>query len=292
MVDLIDVPAPVDGPAPTRTAALRSAAAYLLYRLDLVLCVLWLVMVAGWAVLPGVFSRQDPLTGVAAERLRPPSAHHPLGTDQLGRDLYARVVHGAALSLQAALIAVGVALVLGSAVGLAAGSLGHRAGELIMRIVDVLLAIPALLTALALITALGFGTVQVAVAVGVATAATFARVMRAEVLRIRAAPYIGAARCAGARGWWIAVRHVIPNTAGPVLVLAALEFGTAILFISTLSFLGLGAAPPAPEWGSLVSAGRNYLNTAWWLTTLPSITVAVTVLAANRIARQLEHRRG
>ncbi|GAA3191403.1 ABC transporter permease [Dactylosporangium siamense] len=262
-----------------------------LRRFDLVLCGLWLAVVAGWAVLPGVFSRQDPLAGVAAERLQPPSLRHLLGTDHLGRDLFARVVHGAALSLQAALIAVGVALVVGSAVGLAAGSLGRWADALIMRVVDVMLAIPALLTALALITALGFGTVQVAVAVGIATAATFARVMRAEVLRVRAAPYIGAARCAGSRGWWIALRHVLPNTAGPVLVLAALEFGAAILFISTLSFLGLGAAPPAPEWGALVSGGRNFLNTAWWLTTLPSLTVAGIVLAANRIARELEHRR-
>jgi peptide/nickel transport system permease protein len=154
-----------------------------------------------------------------------------------------------------------------------------------MRVVDVLLAIPALLLSLAIIIALGFGITNVAFAVGSAFVATSARVMRGEVLKIRSSPYVEAARAGGARGSRVLWRHVLPNSFEPVLVLAAMQFGSAILYVSTLSFLGYGVTPPAPEWGSLVADGRDYLNTAWWLTTMPGLTIVATVLAANRISR-------
>jgi peptide/nickel transport system permease protein len=154
-------------------------------------------------------------------------------------------------------------------------------------VVDVLLAIPSLLLSLMIIIALGFGITNVAFAVGAAFVATSARVMRGEVLKIRQSPYIEAARAGGARGRRILWRHVLPNSAEPVLVLAALEFGEAILYVSSLSFLGFGVQPPAPEWGSLVADGRDYLDTAWWLTTMPGLTIVATVLAANRISRAL-----
>ena len=134
----------------------------------------------------------------------------------------------------------------------------------------------------------GYGTVKVAIAVGVASVASFARVMRAETLRVRQATYVEAAYAVGTR-WYVTLwRHVLPNAAGPVAVLAVLEFGLAILAVSALSFLGYGAPPPAPEWGSLVAEGRNYLAVAWWLCALPGLTIAATVLAVNRISRALD----
>jgi peptide/nickel transport system permease protein len=183
---------------------------------------------------------------------------------------------------------VAVALVVGGLIGLVAGFVRGWVDDVLMRVVDVLLAIPAVLLSLALITALGYGTVKVAVAVGIASVASFARVMRAETLRVRQAAYVEAAQAVGTR-WWVTLRrHVLPNAAGPVLVLAVLEFGLAILAVSALSFLGYGAPPPAPEWGSLVAEGRNYLAVAWWLTALPGLTIAATVLSVNRISRALD----
>ncbi|GAB3246943.1 ABC transporter permease [Kineococcus gypseus] len=260
----------------------------MLRRPGLALAVLVLVVVVAWALAPGLFTGQSPVEGVAADRLQGPSAAHLFGTDHLGRDVYARVVHGARLTLQATVLAVLIGLVVGTAVGLVAGWARGLVDDVAMRAVDVLLSIPALLLSMALITALGFGTVKVAIAVGIGTVANFARVMRAEVLRVSSSPYVEAARASGVRTTGVLLRHVLPNAAGPVLALSALEFGVAVLAVSALSFLGFGAPPPAPEWGSLVSGGRDYLATSWWLTTLPGLVVAAVVLSANRVARALE----
>ncbi len=259
-------------------------------RPDLLLAVAVVALVLAWALVPSVFTAQSAIDGVPADRLQAPSAAHPFGTDHLGRDLFARVVHGSRLTLQATVLAVLIGLVVGSAIGLVAGFVRGLVDDVAMRVVDVLLSIPALLLSMALITALGFGTVEVAVAVGIGTVANFARVMRSEVLKVGAAVYVEAARAGGVRTSAVLLRHVLPNAAGPVLALSALEFGIAVLAVSALSFLGFGAPPPAPEWGSLVSGGRDYLATAWWLTTLPGLVVAAVVLSANRIARALERR--
>ena len=252
------------------------------------LAVFWLLLVLISTVAPGLFTGQDPIDGVPADKLTGPSPAHWFGTDQLGRDLFTRVVYGSALTLQAALIAVGIGLLIGSVLGLLAGFVGRWVDDVIMRISDVLLSIPSLLLSLALITVLGFGTVNVAIAVGLGSVAAVARIMRSEVIRVRNAVYVDAAVAAGNRWTRVLFRHVLPNSVGPVVVLAALEFGTAILAISALSFLGYGAQPPAPEWGSLVSTGRNFLTTAWWLTTLPGVVIALTVLSANAISRALD----
>jgi peptide/nickel transport system permease protein len=260
------------------------------FRPGLYLSVLVVVPVVLAAFRPALFTSRDPLLGVPAERFRGPSGRHWFGTDELGRDVYARVVHGAALSLKATLIAVAVAFVVGGAIGLVAGFVGRWVEDVLMRIVDIQLSIPALFLSLALVTALGYGTVKVAVAVGIASVASFARVMRAEVLRVRQATYVEAAAALGTRWYAILARHVLPNAIGPIMVLVTLDFGTSILAVSSLSFLGYGAAPPAPEWGTLISSGRNYLANAWWLSTLPGLTVAATVLATNRIARAMDGR--
>lgn len=274
------------GTAPAASGIRRIPVA--LRRPLVVVSFVWLLLVVVAAVWPSLLAPGDPLGGTPADNLQPPSAAHWFGTDQLGRDLYTRVVHGTALTVSASAIAVAVGVVVGSLVGLVSGFVGGRTDAVLMRVTDVLLAVPGLLLSLAVITALGFGTVNVAIAVGIASVASVARVLRAEVLRIRTAAYVEAARASG-NGWTaVLLRHVLPNALGPVIVLAVLEFGTAILAVSALSFLGYGAPPPAPEWGALVSSGRDYLRGAWWLTTLPGLTIAVTVLAANRLSRGLD----
>ncbi|MCP2164324.1 ABC transporter permease [Goodfellowiella coeruleoviolacea] len=257
----------------------------------LVLSAVLLAAVLLAAVAPGVFTGQDPITGVPAERLRAPSPAHLFGTDETGRDVFARVVHGASLSLRATVLAVLVALVAGAAIGLLAGFRGGWLDAVVMRVVDVLQAVPAILLSLAVVTALGFGTTNVAIAVGVSNLAAFARLMRAEVLRVRSSVFVESARASGVRWPGVLARHVLPNAAGPVLVLATLTFGTAVLEVSALSFLGFGATPPTPEWGALVAGGRNFLATAWWMTTLPGLTVAAVVLATNRLSRALDGER-
>ncbi|CAO5192420.1 peptide/nickel transport system permease protein [Frankia sp. AiPs1] len=245
-------------------------------------------VVLAWAVVPGWFSHQNPLQGVTAQRLQAPSSRHLFGTDHLGRDLYARMVHGAALSLEATVVAVLVAVLAGAVVGTVAGYLQGWIDTALMRVMDVLLAIPGLLLALAVVSAIGFGVIHVAIAVGVVSVASYARVMRAQVLVVREVGYVEAARGGGARGARILLTHVIPNAAGPLLALAALDVGTVLLTVSALSFLGFGAEPPTPEWGALVASGEPYLYAAWWLTTFPGLTVAAVVLSTNRIARALE----
>ncbi|MEV0234567.1 ABC transporter permease [Nonomuraea sp. NPDC050786] len=246
-----------------------------------------IALVVLWAVAPGLFTGYDPIAGVPAEKLQAPSADHLFGTDAVGRDLFARVVHGSVHSLTGAFVAVAVGLVAGTLLGLLAGSAGGVLDDAVMRIVDVLLSVPGLLLALTVIILLGPGTVNVAIAVGVGSVAAFARLSRSEVVRVRRTDYVEAAFGSGGRFLAVLWRHVLPNSLGPVIALAALQFGMAILAISTLSFLGYGAEPPTPEWGLLISEGRNYLATSWWLTTLPGAVVVAVVLAAGRVSRSL-----
>ncbi|MGW0836372.1 ABC transporter permease [Streptomyces prunicolor] len=279
---------PSSDPGPAHRVDVRRVLRFLVRRPGLLLSVLLVVLVILASFWPGLFTSRDPLTGVPSQNFRGPSGAHWFGTDELGRDVFSRVVHGAQLSLKATLIAVAVAFVVGSLIGLVAGFVGRWVDDVLMRFVDVLLSIPALFLSLALVTALGYGTVKVAVAVGIASVASFARVTRAEVLRVRQAVFVEASRACGTRWYAVLGRHVLPNAAGPVIVLATLDFGSAILAVSALSFLGYGAPPPAPEWGTLISDGRNYLANAWWLTALPGLAIAATVLATNRIARALD----
>ncbi|MFF4027995.1 ABC transporter permease [Nocardia elegans] len=276
-------------PPSVRTAELRRALVPKRLRATAgpAVSILVLIVVVGWAVAPSLLAGDDPRAGVPEEKFRGPSLHHWFGTDNLGRDLYTRVAHGAALTLSATVCAVLLGLVVGSAIGLVSGTLGGTVDAVVMRGVDVLLAIPELLSALVLITVLGLGTRNVAIAVGVALIARFARVMRAEVLRVRRAPYVEAAFASGVRWHTVLLRHILRTAYAPVAALAAVEFGVAVLAISSLSFLGYGAAPPTPEWGSLISEGRNYLVLAWWMTTLPGLVIVAVVLAAQRIGRSI-----
>ena len=239
------------------------------------------------ALFPALFTQANPLEGIAgAQRLAPQTGHWP-GTDQLGRDLFARIVYGASHSLSAAVMAVAIGLLAGTALGVLAGAMGGKTESIVVRAVDVLLAIPSLLLSLSVLILLGFGTLNAALAVGIASIASFARLARAEVVRIRHSEYIEAAYGSGGRFFSVLWRHILPNALTPVIAYAALQFGQAILALSTLSFLGYGTPPPVPEWGLLIAEGRNYLATAWWLTTFPGVVVVAVVLAANRISQQL-----
>lgn len=260
-------------------------------RLGLVVAWLVIATVTLWAIAPGLFTGYSPVQGTAGQHLLAPGASHLLGTDGLGRDLYARVVYGAVHSLSGAFLAVTVGLLLGTLLGVLAGSVGGRGEDVIMRIVDVLLAVPSLLLSLSIIIILGFGTLNAALAVGVASVAGFARLVRSEVVRVRRAEYVEAAFGSGGRFRSVLWRHVLPNSMTSVVAMAALQFGTAILSISTLGFLGYGAPPPTPEWGLLIAEGRNYIATGWWLTTVPGLVVVAVVLSANRISVSLARER-
>lgn len=275
----------VDYAAARRPARAKRGAVSRQPGLWLAALVMLLAMLA--ALFPGLFTDASPVEGVAGAQRLAPQAGHWLGTDQLGRDLFARIVYGASHSLSAAFIAVAIGLVIGTALGLIAGATGGKTESVLMRLVDVLLSIPALLLSLSLLILLGFGTVNAALAVGTASIASFARLARAEVVRIRHSDYVEAAYGSGGRFFTVLWRHILPNALSPVIAYAALQFGQAILALSTLSFLGYGTPPPIPEWGLLIAEGRNYLATAWWLTTFPGVVVVAVVLAANRISQQL-----
>lgn len=269
-------------------ARLAGAAGLLIRRPGFAVAAALVLLVAAAAVFPGAFTSHDPFATSPANKLLPPSATHFFGTDHVGRDLFTRVIHGSRLTIEATALAVFIAAVSGLLLGVLSGFVGGRVDAVLMRLVDVTLAIPALLLALAIVTAIGFGTLQVAIAVGVGSIPAFARTTRAEVLRVKALPYIEAARLSGTGWWHIVWIHILPNSSGPVAVLAILEFGGAVLAVAALSFLGFGAQPPAAEWGTLISEGRGYLMTAPWVSLLPGLFVAVVVFCLNHMAKTLE----
>lgn len=256
-----------------------------------------LVLAAGFvalllvaAVAPGILAPGDPLEANARLAFRAPSLAHLLGTDENGRDLFIRLVHGVRPTLIMGLAATAIGLGFGVAVGLLAG-LGHRFIDgVLMRGVDVLLAFPDLLLALVIITFWGQGTFNAIVAVGIASVPRYARLVRAQAHVVRGAPYVEAAVTLGLTRWQLIARHVLPNAIKPVLILATIGIGGKIAAGASLSFLGLGTPPPAPEWGSMLSVGRNFLSNAWWLTAAPGLAVTLTVLAISCLGRELLRR--
>ncbi|RMI31603.1 ABC transporter permease [Streptomyces triticirhizae] len=241
------------------------------------------------ALLPELLAPHDPFTQNVTERLAGPTATHPFGTDELGRDLLSRVVHGTRATLVTALLALAFAFGLSLLVGLAAGYLGGLVDRVLMAGVDVLLALPSLLISLLIVSGLGTGPGNLAVAVGIASVPALARVTRAEVLRVSSQPFVEAAAGFGVARHRVLPRHVLPHARGPISALAALELATMVLSVSALSFLGYGTQPPDPEWGTLIAGGRDYFATAWWLTTLPGAVLACVVLALHRLGRAVGH---
>jgi peptide/nickel transport system permease protein len=224
---------------------------------------------------------RDPIKTAPRAALQSPGGAYVLGSDQLGRDVASRVLHGARLSLVVGLISVSIAITVGAPVGLVAGFYAGRLDALLMRIIDVMLAFPGILLALAIVSVLTPGLGNVMIAVGLSAVPTYARLVRGSVLAARENLYVEAARALGGRDLWILRRYILPNVVAPLIVTATLGLGTAILAAAGLSFLGLGSQPPTPEWGRMLSEGRDYLREAWWIATFPGIGIMLTVLAMN-----------
>jgi peptide/nickel transport system permease protein len=226
-------------------------------------------------------SPRDPIRTAARDALQPPGARFVLGSDQFGRDVASRVLHGARVSLTVGLISVSIAVAMGAPLGLVSGYYGGRLDGLIMRVMDVLLAFPGILLALAIVSVLTTGLTNVMIAVGLSAVPTYARLVRASVLSARENLYVEAARALGGRDLGILTRYILPNVVAPLIVTATLGLGTAILSAAALGFLGLGSQPPQPEWGRMLSEGRDYLREAWWISTFPGLGIMLTVLAMN-----------
>jgi peptide/nickel transport system permease protein len=228
-----------------------------------------------------LLSPHDPLKQNLSNALSRPSRTHLLGTDNVGRDVLSRVVWGTRVSLLAGFVSVALALLAGGVIGLAAGYTAGRVDGLLMRLMDAVLSFPALVLALALGAVLGAGLTGVLIALAVVYTPTFARLMRGQVLAITAREYVDAARALGATGWRVAWHHVLPNATAPMVVQASLSVAFAILAEASLSFLGLGVQPPAAAWGSMINAGRGYLQQAPWIVFGPGAALFVTVIGLN-----------
>lgn len=242
------------------------------------LLVLCLVLIA---LLAPVIALSDPIKIAPAKALLAPSLDHPFGTDQYGRDVFTRVLYGTRISLVVGFISVLIAVVVGTFLGLTSGYYGGWVDTLIMRFVDVMLAFPGILLALGLVSVLGPSLRNLMIAVGVSAIPEYSRLVRGSVLSAREHVYVEAARVVGCPDSVIMRRHVLPNVVAPVIVLATIGIGSSILWAAGLSFLGMGSQPPSPEWGRMLSEGRDFLREQWWIATFPGIAIMVTVLAMN-----------
>ena len=240
-----------------------------------------LVLLVLMAIFAPAIAPYDPVEVEARLRFIEPGRDHWMGTDKYGRDILSRVIHGARISLVIGFISVGIGMLAGVPLGLIAGWAGGWVNSLIMRCTDAMLALPGLLLALSIVAALGPNLTNAMIAVGVGTIPTYIRLVQSSVLSARENVYVEAARVSGGSPARIIFLHILPNVAAPVIVVSTLGMGTAILSASGLSFLGLGAQPPTPEWGATVADGRNFLTSAWWVSTFPSLAIMVTVLAIN-----------
>ena len=274
------------GPVAAASPARRNLRAFLRHRGGVIgaLLVLFFFVVALGA---DVLAPHDPLKQDLAQRLKPPSAAHWLGTDDFGRDVLSRVLHGSRVSLRLGLVAVAVALLVGGTIGLLAGYYGGAFDLLGMRVMDLMLAFPSILLSIVVVAILGPSLTNAMIAVGIMAVPQYARIVRGSVLAVRGLEYVQASRALGAADPRILARAILPNVAGPIIVTASLGLATAILDAAGLSFLGLGAQPPTPEWGSMLSQGRELVLVAPWVLTAPGIAVFLAVLGFNLVGDAL-----
>jgi peptide/nickel transport system permease protein len=233
------------------------------------------------ALLAPVIGPYDPLTQALGSRLQPPSSEHWLGTDQLGRDILSRLLHGARISLVIGIVVVASAGVFGTFVGLVAGYAAGLVDETLMRLTEVFLAFPALILAMAIAGALGPSLTNAIIAIAAVTWAVYARLARGQILSLRRREFVEAARAVGASRLRIITRHLLPNAVAPLLVQASFDMGSAIIAAAGLSFIGFGAQPPTPEWGVMISEGRNYISTQPWLSLFPGLAILLAVGSFN-----------
>jgi peptide/nickel transport system permease protein len=256
----------------------------------LVLASLALLLIVLAALDPGLFTSASPTDTDPVHALTTPGGAHWFGTDQLGRDVFTRVVYGTRLSLLLGTGSTLLSVAAGAALGLASALGGRAVDQVLMRLADILLSLPPILLALLAVTVLGSGTVNVMIAIAAAFAPGYARIVRAETLVIRRSGYVEAAVGLGLRRPLLIARHVVPNALGPMLVLATVGFGGSLIAASGLSFLGLGPQPPTAEWGAMLSEGRDFLATAWWLGVFPGAAITLTALTVNTVGRRAQSR--
>jgi peptide/nickel transport system permease protein len=235
----------------------------------------------GAALCAPLLSPADPLAQNVSVGLRPPSAAYLLGTDKLGRDLLSRMLYGARISLVVGVAVVVIAGGIGTLLGLIAGYLGGWIDETLMRVTDIFFAFPALILAMAIAGALGPSLQNALIAISAVTWPVYARLIRGQVLALKQREFIQAARALGTPEWRIVLRHLLPNTLAPLLVQSSFDMGAAITSVAGLSFIGFGAQPPTPEWGVMISEGRNYISTQWWLPTIPALAILLVVAGFN-----------
>lgn len=257
--------------------------------------VLWaaaavLLVVALAAVAPGLLATHDPLQTDVRAALLPPSAEHLFGTDQSGRDVYSRVVHGAGRSIGIGLLATAIAVAVGLVAGALAGVAPRAVDSALMRVNDVLMAFPEFLVALVVVAVLGPGPVNIAIAVTLAAMPVYVRLARVQTRTLRLAEHVEAARILGVPPLPAFVRHVVPGVLGALSVLATIGIGSSILAAAGLSFLGLGPSEPTPEWGLMLAGGRNVLGQAWWIAVFPGAAITLTVVASTVVGRILRSR--
>jgi peptide/nickel transport system permease protein len=248
------------------------------------------VIVGAWvvtALAAPLIAPQSPVDVDVMNRLQPPSSGHLFGTDEAGRDNFSRIVYGARITIPAAFGVIVIATLVGSAVGAMAGYSGGKVDEILMRVVDVVLAFPSILLAMAITAALGLGLKHAMLAMILVWWPEFARLMRGQVLVTKANDYVTSARALGAATWRILGVHVIPNAFPPLVVKATLDIGNAIILTAALSFIGLGAVPPEPEWGAMIAAGRAKFE-YWWAATFPGLAILSVVLGFNFLGDGLQ----
>lgn len=240
-----------------------------------------IILIIGVAILAPVISPYNPNEINLGASLQPPSSQHFLGTDRMGRDILTRIIYGTRISLLVGVIAVGISGLLGVVFGTLAGYYGGYVDGVIMRIVDVLLAFPSILLAIALVAVLGASLFNIMLAIGIVNWVGYARVVRGEFLSLKNKEFVGAARAMGAGTFRIIFKHMLPNCIAPIIVMATLGMAGAIITESSLSFLGLGVQPPTPSWGEMLNTGRQIIRQAWWVSTFPGVAIMLAVLSFN-----------
>lgn len=288
-----------EGPLPTNVVSLndetsfkrdtpytRTLNEFLRHRVALVAIGVIILIVLS-AIFAARLSSYDPIGRNSKDRLKPPSAEYLLGTDSLGRDIFTRILYGGQISLQVGFLSIALAAVIGIPLGLMAGFFGGKVDNIIMRVMDLILAFPGLILIIWLVGLLGSNIINVIAAIALFSLPTYARLTRGQTLSLFQRDFVLAARCIGAVPSRIMFYHILPNILGSLIVITTLGVSDAIITGASLSFLGLGVRPPTPEWGAMLSDGRAYLRNAWWIAFFPGITITLLVLALNTVGDAL-----